>query len=96
MPMIDLHESMQNTISQLDAIIDGWTLGRLIIDLGHCFLALEIGEVILLNHGQFEIEVKNDVEFVPVTVNQILTTNSTDGWLLFTGLDTRIREKRAA
>ncbi|MDN3956218.1 hypothetical protein [Sporolactobacillus laevolacticus] len=94
--MIDLHESMQNTISQLDAIIDGWTLGRLIIDLGHCFLALEIGEVILLNHGQFEIEVSNGDEFVPVTIDHILNCKTDEGWPLFAGLDARIRQRRAA
>lgn len=94
--MINLHESIQNSISKIDAIIDGWTLGRLIIEDDHAFLALEICEVILLDRGQFEIEVKNGDEFVPVTVEQVLNAISTDGWLLYAGLDCRIRERRAA
>lgn len=94
--MIDLHESMQNTISQLDAIIDGWTLGYLIINSGHAFLALTIGEVILLDHDNFNIEVRNNDEFVPVTVNQILNTKTAEGWPLMAGLDARIRQRRAA
>lgn len=94
--MIDLHESIQDTISQIDAIIDGWTLGRLIVEGGHCFLVLPIGEVVLLDTDDFEIEVQNDNEFVPVTINQIMTTLSTDGWYLFAGSDCRIRQRRVA
>lgn len=93
--MIDLHEQTLNMISQIDALIDGWTIGRLIIEDQHAFLALDIGEVILLN-GNFEIEVRNGDEFVPVTVEQVLNTISTDGWLLYAGLDCRIRERKVA
>ncbi|WP_139692497.1 hypothetical protein [Sporolactobacillus terrae] len=94
--MIDLHQHMQDTISRLDAIIDGWTLGRLIIEDDHAFLAIEIGEIILLDRRQFEIEVRNGDKFVPVTVQQVLNSISTDGWNLYAGLDCRIRQRRVA
>lgn len=93
--MFDLHEHIQDTISQIDAIIDGWTTGRTIVADQHAFLALDIGEVILLN-GNFEIEVRNGDEFVPVTVEQVLNSKTEEGWPLLAGLDCRIRERRAA
>ncbi|MCO7126604.1 hypothetical protein NIE88_12600 [Sporolactobacillus shoreicorticis] len=94
--LMDLHQSMQNTISQIDAFIENWTFGTLIVEDNHAFLALEIGEVILLDHEQFEIEIRNGDEFMPVTLDQVLTSKTVEGWPLYAGLDARIRQRGAA
>jgi len=74
----------------IDAYLDNYTLGTLIVDDGQAYLELEIGELITLDDS-YKIEVINGGEYQPITYHEAITRMSTDGWALFAGLTARVK-----
>lgn len=88
---------MKQTIRKIDAFIDNYTLGTLIIKNGQAFLQLEIGELIKLN-DTFIIEVFDGQKYNRISYEQALNTFCADAseWHLFAGLECRIKRKEVA
>lgn len=88
-----LSDFIKHTISHIDAYLDNYTIGTLIIDDGQAYLELDIGELITLDDS-YKIEVINgDGKYHPITYHQAITTMCTDGWALYGGFKTRVRKK---
>ncbi|MTT32699.1 hypothetical protein GMB86_11845 [Terrilactibacillus sp. BCM23-1] len=87
----NLAESLKQTLS----IIDGWTIGRLVVVDDKAYLDLDCGESVTLNDS-FYIQVRHDNGYHAITVNQTINTKDSFGWCLFAGLDARIKCKKVA
>lgn len=81
----------------INAFLDNYTLGTLIIENGQVFLELEIGELIQLNDS-FIIEVFDGQKYHTITYEQALNTYCADmpDCLLFAGFECRVKRKAAA
>lgn len=89
-----LNNSIKQSIYEIDAFLDNYTLGTLIIDDKKAFLQLDIGELIELD-DTFKIEVINNRQYIPVTYNQVL--NTIDKYMdapLFAGFSARVKPKQ--
>lgn len=86
-----LTDSLKHSIHLIDAYLDNFTLGILIVDDGQAYLQLDIGELITLDES-FEIEVINGNEYHPVTYDEAVNTISTDGWSLYAGLKAKVKK----
>lgn len=88
---------MKQTIRKIDAFIDNYTLGTLIIENGQAFLQTEIGELIKLN-DTFIIEVFDGQKYNRISYEQALNTFCADAseWHLFARLECRIKRKEVA
>lgn len=83
-----LEESLKQHVYNIDATIDNYTLGRLIVD-GDKAIVQTDDRIITLNKT-FKIEIIKNYEYVPITYNQVFTL-STDGWPLLAGCQVRIK-----
>ncbi|MCB7071190.1 hypothetical protein LIZ76_14720 [Caldibacillus sp. 210928-DFI.2.22] len=89
-----LNNSMKQSIYEIDAFLENYTLGTLIIDDKKAYLELDIGELIELD-DTFKIQVINNREYIPVTYNQAI--NTIDKYMnapLFAGFLARVKQKR--
>ncbi len=88
-----LIDHMKQTIRKIDAFIDNYTIGTLIIEKGQAFLETEIGELIVLNDS-FEIQVLAGSQYHTITYEQATNTFCSDApeWHLFAGFECRVRK----
>lgn len=68
--------------------IDGYTVGRLMVDGNEAFLVTDKGEKIELNDG-FSMEVLNIDHYEGVTFQQLINDFTVEGWPLYAGLYAR-------
>lgn len=85
-----LNDSIKQSIHEIDAFLDGYTLGTLIVEGGQAFLEFSNGEYMPLNDN-YQIEVINDNNNHPISCQQAINTLSTDGWSLYAGLTARVK-----
>jgi hypothetical protein len=92
-----LIDHMQYTTRKIDAFLENYTIGTLIIENGQAFLQLEIGELIQPNDS-FIIEVFDGEKYNCISYEQALNTYCSDApdWHLFAGLKCRIKRKEVA
>ncbi|MGG3847410.1 hypothetical protein [Aeribacillus composti] len=95
--MDTLSDHIKQTTRKIDAFLNNYTLGTLIIENGQAFLQLEIGEYIQLNDS-FLIEVFAGGAYRTITYEQALNTFCADmpDCPLFAGLEARIKRKAVA
>lgn len=92
-----LSESIQYTTRKIDAFLDQYTLGTLIIENEQAFLQTESGELIKLNDS-FIIQVFACGKYHQITLEQALNTFCSDApeWHLYAGLEARVKRKEVA
>ncbi|MED1441902.1 hypothetical protein P4U24_08830 [Aeribacillus composti] len=95
--MDTLSDHIKYTTRKIDAFLDNYTLGTLIIENGQAFLELEIGEYIELNDS-FIIEVFAGGKYQTITYDQVINTFCSDApdWHLYAGAECRIKRKAVA
>lgn len=92
--MDTLSDHIKQTVRKIDAFLDNYTLGTLLIENGQVFLQLEIGEYIALNDS-FIIEVFAGGKYNLISYEQALNTFCSDApeWHLYAGAECRIKRK---
>jgi hypothetical protein len=92
-----LSESIQYTTRKIDAFLEDYTIGTLIIEKGQAFLQTEIGELIKLNDS-FLIEVFAGGQYHTITYEQALNTFCSDmpDCPLYAGFECRVKRKEVA
>lgn len=92
-----LSESIKYTTRKIDAFIDNYTLGTLIIENGQAFLQTEIGEFVKLNDS-FIIEVYDGSQYHGISYQEAISTFCADmpDCPLFAGLEARVKRKEVA
>lgn len=87
-----LSESIKYTTRKIDAFLENYTIGTLIIENGQALLQMEIGELIKLNDS-FEIEVFAGGAYHTITYEQAINTFCSDmpDCPLFAGLECRVK-----
>ncbi|MGG3683934.1 hypothetical protein [Aeribacillus composti] len=92
-----LSDHIKYTTRKIDAFLEQYTIGTLIIENGQAFLQLEIGELIKLNDS-FLIEVYDGSQYHRISYEQALNTFCADmpDCPLFAGLEARIKRKAVA
>ena len=92
-----LSESIKYTTRKIDAFLDQYTLGTLVIEDEQAFLQTEIGEYIALNDS-FEIQVLAGGQYHTVTYQEAINTFCSDmpDCPLFAGFEARIKRKAVA
>lgn len=95
--MDTLSDHIKYTTRKIDAFLENYTLGTLIIENGQAFLQLEIGELIKLN-DTFIIEVFDGQKYNLISYEQALNTFCSDApeWHLYAGAECRIKRKAVA
>ncbi|MED0717429.1 hypothetical protein [Aeribacillus composti] len=95
--MDTLSDHIKYTTRKIDAFLENYTLGTLVIENGQAFLQLEIGELIQLNDS-FIIEVFDGEKYNCISYEQALNTFCADmpDCPLFAGLEARIKRKAVA
>lgn len=88
-----LSENIQYTTRKIDAFLEQYTPGTLIIENGRVFLQTEIGEFVKLDDS-FIIEVFADGAYHTITLEQALNTYCSDApeWHLYAGLEARVKK----
>jgi len=84
-----LSEHIKQTIRIIEASLEGYTLGTLIVDGDTVALEAENGEIKL--DTTYVIEVYGNGKYHPITYRQALNTMSRDGWPLYAGLEARVK-----
>ncbi|MDE8562762.1 hypothetical protein PNH38_02555 [Anoxybacillus rupiensis] len=92
-----LSESIKYTTRKIDAFLENYTIGTLVIENRQAFLQLEIGELIALNNS-FEIQVFAGGKYHTITYEQALNTYCSDmpECPLFAGFECRVKQKKIA
>ncbi|MGG4000726.1 hypothetical protein [Anoxybacillus kestanbolensis] len=92
-----LTDHMKQTIRKIDAFLEQYTLGTLIIENGRAFLQTEIGELIKLN-DTFIIQVFAGGAYHTITYEQTINTFCSDmpDCPLYAGFETRVKRKEVA
>jgi hypothetical protein len=87
-----LIEHICYTTRMIDAFLEQYTLGTLIVENGQAFLELGIGELIALNDS-FEIQVFNGEKYHNITYQEAINTFCSDDLEtpLFAGLECRVK-----
>lgn len=86
-----LNDHIKQTVRTIDAFLENYTLGTLIIDGDTVSLETGRGEIVL--DETYVIEVYNDGKYHPITYDQARNTMSRDGWSLYAGLEARAKKK---
>lgn len=81
--------SLQKSCNQIDALLDGWTFGRLVIELNAISLEQEDGNIIPVPVGA-ALEVKNGDQWTPVSA-EMLRARTREDWPAYAGLEARFR-----
>jgi hypothetical protein len=87
--MCPLTKHITQTTDRIDAALDGWTLGVLVIEDGRVELQLDDNSLIPVPAGAV-LEVKNGSSWEPLA-NSDLRLLDRYGWPLFAGLDARMK-----
>ncbi|SFA52301.1 hypothetical protein SAMN05216169_103212 [Anoxybacillus pushchinoensis] len=92
-----LSESIKYTTRKIDAFLEQYTLGTLIIEKGQAFLQTEIGEFVKLDDS-FIIEVFAGSQYHRITYEQTINTFCSDmpDCPLYAGFEARIKRKAVA
>jgi hypothetical protein len=95
--MDTLSDHMKQTVRKIDAFLENYTIGTLVIENGQAFLQLEIGEYIALNES-FKIQVLAGGQYQTITYEQVINTFCSDApeWHLYAGAECRIKRKAVA
>ena len=88
-----LTDHIKQTIREIDAFLDQYTIGTLIIENGQVSLLLENNDEIQLDDS-FIIEVFDGSQYHTITYEQALNTYCSDApeWHLFAGLEARVKK----
>lgn len=92
-----LSDHIRYTTRMIDAFLEQYTIGTLIIENRQAFLQLEIGEFIQLNDS-FLIEIFAGGAYHTITYQQAINTFCADmpDCPLFAGLEARVKRKEVA
>ena len=92
-----LSENIRYTTRKIDAFLEQYTLGTLIIENEQAFLQTEIGEYIALNDS-FEIQVLAGGQYHTVTYQEAINTFCADmpECPLFAGFECRVKKGAVA
>jgi hypothetical protein len=85
-----LSEHIKQTIRIIEASLEEYTLGTLIVDGDTVALEAENGEIVL--DETYVIEVFAGGKYHRITYEQARNTMSRDGWPLYAGLEARVRK----
>jgi hypothetical protein len=83
-------DSIRKSINQIDAFLDGWTFGRLVIKPEGVSLQVEDGSLLPVPAGCI-LEVMNGDEWQRLTPAD-LTMTTREGWPLYAGLEARMKQ----
>ncbi|MFD2681489.1 hypothetical protein [Bacillus seohaeanensis] len=81
-----LQQSIRNTCDMLD----GYTIGTLIVEGGRAYMQTETGEEIDLQPYE-QIEVYTGGEYKRISYGEVVSTVSSDNWPAYAGLDCRVK-----
>jgi hypothetical protein len=84
-----LSESIKYTTRKIDAFLDNYTLGTLIIENQTVSLVTEHEEIQL--DDSYEIQVFDGSQYHQITFEQARSTISNDGWHLYAGFEARVK-----
>jgi hypothetical protein len=89
-----LTDHMKQTIRTIDAFLDNYTLGTLVIESQTVSLLLENNKEIQLDDS-YLLEVFDGTKYHSITLEQALNTYCSDApeWHLFAGLEARVKRK---
>lgn len=85
-----LSDHIKRTTREIDAFLENYTLGTLIVDGDTVSLETKHGEIVL--DESYVIEVYGDGKYHPITFDQAKNTMSSDGWPLYAGLEARVKK----
>lgn len=86
-----LNDHIKQTVRTIDAFLERYTLGTLIVYGGKVALETKSGEIVL--DETYHIEVLGGDEYHQITYDQARNTMSSDGWPLYAGLEARVKKK---
>ena len=86
-----LSDHIKRTTREIDAFLERYTLGTLIIDGDTVSLETKHGEIVL--DETYVIEVFDGEKYHPITYDKARNTMSSDGWPLYAGLEARAKKK---
>lgn len=84
-----LNDHIKRTTREIDAFLENYTLGILIVDGDAVSLETKNGEIVLEESDI--IEVFAGGKYHPITYEQARNTMSRDGWPLYAGLEARVK-----
>jgi|GEM_PF-2474260 len=87
--MFLLANSLQQTINRIDALLDGWTYGYLVIEDGQAYLELENEDLVPVTEDHY-LEAENGDHFQHLT-RADLEKKTLDGWPAYAGLLARMK-----
>lgn len=86
-----LNDHIKQTVRTIDAFLERYTLGTLIVDGDTVSLETGRGEIVL--DETYVIEVLGGEKYHPITYDQARNAMSSDGWPLYAGLEARAKKK---
>lgn len=86
-----ISDHIKRTTRGIDAFLENYTLGTLIVDGDIVSLETKHGEIVL--DESYVIEVFGGEKYHPVTYDKARNTMSSDGWPLYAGLEARVKKK---
>jgi len=84
-----LNDHIKRTTREIDAFLENYTLGTLIIENSEVSLETKNGVIVL--DETYHIEVLGGGEYHTITYDQARNTMSRDGWPLYAGLEARVK-----
>lgn len=84
-----LNDHIKRTTREIDAFLENYTIGTLIVDGDTVSLEAKSGEILL--DETYVIEVFAGGKYHPITYEQARNTMSRDGWPLYAGLEARVK-----
>lgn len=88
--MIFLSEHIKKTLN----ILDGWAVGRSVVENEKGYIQLGNGELVELQETDI-IEVLNGETYQRITLETLITTKTVEGWPGYAGMDCRVKEGAA-
>jgi hypothetical protein len=85
-----LNDHIKRTVRTIDAFLENYTLGTLIVDGDTVSLETKNGEIVL--DESYVIEVFDGEKYHQITYDQARSTISSDGWPLYAGLKARVKK----
>lgn len=85
-----LNDHIKRTTREIDAFLENYTLGTLIIENSEVSFETKNGEIVL--DETYAIEVFAGGKYHPITYDQARNTMSRDGWPLYAGLEARVKK----
>jgi hypothetical protein len=85
-----LSDHIKQTVRTIDAFLENYTLGTLIVDGDTVSLETKHCEIVL--DESYVIEVFAGNQYHTITYDQARNTMSSDGWPLYAGLEARVKK----